>query len=217
MCAGNPKLLGPALPNAHDDVISTRKLNVILRSNASSTDYFHVCDIVHIYILSGTEKHCRWMSAKQILAINSDAGFVIVPCHFGRIVNDKFEDIRTATFVSDRTEPIQSAIDDIDRFVTDTLDDNEYDVSDLFDVEDITENLAVKDLYGSEEALSSLSCRIQVYWPDDGAYYAGRVVEIDDNSKVSIHYNEKNVEHRLNKKNESGRLRLLPQIQFCSG
>lgn len=134
--------------------------------------------------------------------LSSTPCFITGSGRSGLTVNAPVEDMRTAKPVSDLTKSIQSSTDDIDKFDTDVLDDDENDRNDSFGVENNTETLAVEDLYDKEEALLRHECSIQIYWSENDAYCAGTVMESDDKSKALMLYVNDDGASGLHMKNE---------------
>lgn len=191
----NIRPLDPDLLQAHNELVARRKLNLILRSNISTTENLHVGDLVQVYLKSEKEKGGRWSSPRQILYINHDAGFVTVPGRSGKTINSAIEDVRTALPASDLTESIQSAIDEVDGAFNNVL-ENRVDL--YSENEPASENDVSADSFDNDDAAIIIGPRIEIYWPADDQYYAGTVSDIDSDNKVTVYYNDNDKQYGLN-------------------
>lgn len=115
------QLITPEVEQAHQRLVARRKLNVILRSNTYDTLSLVPGDLVQIYLKKFAGKRGHWTSPRQVLTVNKDGGFVVVPGRAGKEVKAAFEDVRIAPQLDDLEELIQAAVDVVDETLDDFL------------------------------------------------------------------------------------------------
>ena len=109
------------LLEAHANLVARRKLTKILRSHSLSEKDFRPGDLVQVYVKRGKEKRGRWLSPRQVISINTDAGMLSVPGAAGRQISVAFEDARAAHVQSEITDMIQESIDKLDNGIEEIL------------------------------------------------------------------------------------------------
>lgn len=106
---------------AHANLVARRKLTKILRSHSLEENEFRTGDLVQIFMKRGHEKRGRWLSPRQVIAIDTDVVMVTVPGAASHTVNVALEDVRAAHVTNDITSMIQESIDQLDDQIEDHL------------------------------------------------------------------------------------------------
>lgn len=87
-----------------------RKLTRILRSHTLQPSQFRVGDLVQVFVKRGHQKRGKWLSPRQIINIDIEAGMLSVPGSAGHTINVALENARAAHLSSEITLMIQDAI-----------------------------------------------------------------------------------------------------------
>ena len=186
---------------AHDDLLAKRKLTRILRSKTGSDIPVKVGDTVQIFIREQKDKRGKWSLPKVILEFDHYSGTVTVPGKNGKTVKAAIEDVRLALSENTFASAIQDGIDTLSRSINDTIDHLESEIPRRDSTEGSDLNNAIQRkaidseenvLEDTEENLTSLPSigdSIEIYWPLDDVFYAGKVSSINnDDNKYNIDY-----------------------------
>ncbi len=116
------------LISAHEELKAKRKLNLILRSHNFKLPPIKIGDMVQIYAKDGNAKYGKWLSARPVISIDTQAGSVTVPGSSGKTITAAFEDTRHAIIDDNLASIISESIDKIDDSIDDLLDGPQYEV-----------------------------------------------------------------------------------------
>jgi len=190
-----PKIVPDDIQAAHDQLMAKRKLNVILRSKATSDIGVTPGDLVQIYIKKQHEKRGKWSSPKPVLSFDTKSQTITVPGSNGRKIRSAIEDVRHATGENDFARIVQESIDQLDDLVQSSIQDIEKE-SPSDDILHTTTPLVDHD---SEEEIFDdsvpdpsqleVGSNVEVYWPIEKQFYPGVVNSFDEESgKHLINY-----------------------------
>lgn len=112
----------PEIVEAHINLVSKRKLNVIHRTHATPTQSCNVGDLVKAYHKPDKAKSGAWSSPLLVLSVNNEARFVTVPGRSGHSRNVALEDVRLGQHEASFGHAIQRATDELDDSFSDALD-----------------------------------------------------------------------------------------------
>jgi len=189
-----PVLVPEEIQTAHDVLIAKRKLNLILRSKATTDIDISPGDLVEIFIKKQHEKRGKWSAPKPVLFYDPCSRTVTVPGSRGRKMKAAIEDIRYAAKSNTLAETIQASIDEIDNYIYESVQDMDsefYDdpVPDNNEKENAQDDdTTLHDTVPDPNALE-IGSKIEVYWPLEQKFYPGVVHEIDtDELKHHINY-----------------------------
>lgn len=102
------------MQKALDELSARRKLNLRLRSNFLRQQQLHNGELAEVFSKGPNDRRGKWSSARSVLKINADDGYITVSGRFDKTRNVAFEDVRNASSVADLTSSIQNAIGEID-------------------------------------------------------------------------------------------------------
>ena len=196
ICNQSIKPVDNELIEAHDNLCAKRKMNKILRSHSYDRNVIRTGDLVQVYIKNEKQKRGSWSSPRQVLAIDHDGGFVVVPGRGSRKISAAFEDTRIAPGCDQLSVIIQSAVDELDESVDDIVS-----IATINDVNGTKADessdgasMDVTDFSSDERRLPSEGDRIQVFWPLDNAYYSGEVINVNDDGNYMVLYDDEETE-----------------------
>jgi len=200
---------------AHDTLIAKRKLNLILKSNATHDIPLASGDLVQVFIKLEKEKRGKWSSPRPILTFDKPSGIVTVPGSNGKVIKAAIEDTRHAIYENSLAKTIQEAIDELSIAIEDSLEDlpeereptgkSVYPTDGKY-LEIDTQNCSDDDAEQMVD-LPSLGDTIEVYWPLESRFYPGVVSDIED-GKYNIQYDDGDVEV-LEMQNENWRYQAI--------
>lgn len=98
---------------SQQELAARRKLIQILRSKALKPSDVKVGDLVQKYVRHSNQRRRKWLSPRQVLAIDENAGIVTVPGLAGKKVSAAVEDTRAVLPISDLSEFVMSTIDEL--------------------------------------------------------------------------------------------------------
>ena len=170
-CGSFPKTVPDDLIKAQETIMAKRKLNLILRSKATSEAPVKVGDLVQVFIKLQHEKRGKWTSAKPVLSYEKASGIVTVPGQNGKKIKAAVEDVRFAISDDELAVKYQEAIDVLDSCLSDSVDDlpEQEMVLDLTEAEP-GDNEEIGPTHNIE-----VGDRVEVYWSGDDEYYPGTI------------------------------------------
>ena len=115
---------------AHEQLLSKRKLTLILRSKSVIDNPVNVADLFQVYIKLQHEKRGHWSASKPILAYDPSSRTVTVPGANGKRMKAAIEDIRPSLPENELALAIQDSIDALDSSLDSAISDLKPELTD---------------------------------------------------------------------------------------
>lgn len=157
-------------------------------------------DMVDVYVKSNGQKKGKWRLSRQVPKFDSKSARVTLPSSRGKTMNAAIEDLRPdvpadrfASLVRESNDELDDVMQDIVHTLPDAVKNPCQSSSNSptfiatqfepdYSCEEVTE--PIEDHSFPQLPHPSVGDLLEVYWPEEDKYYAGKVSTIDDGSHL---------------------------------